>query len=179
MLGIRGAHLKYQSKFTRLDGLAFYGQILDIPDTSRVSNFLSARRFLRVSTGSIIRAADVIYALGTRYILGNHGTGILVTPLYKHFKMFQVDLELPWSRNTDVVDAVTGITKSGARSALGTAFISLDTKNDIEDSLQIQTERKVFITDKDVKVEDYLGTYIVTKVDKLLGISICEVKETY
>lgn len=178
MLGIRGVHERYRSKFTRLDGLAFYGQILDIPDTSRVTNFLSAKRYLRTGPLSPIKPSDVVIIDKVKYIVGEHGTGFLVTPLYKHFKMLKVDAELAWTRNTDVVDAVTGVVKSGTRSSLGTAYISMDTKNDIEDALHIQTERHIFITDKNVQVEDYLGPYIVTKVDKLIGLSVCEVKDT-
>lgn len=178
MKGIRGVHERYRSKLSRIDGLAFYGQILDIPDTSRVTNFLSAKRYLRTGPLSVIKPADVVIADKTKYIVGEHGTGFLITPLYKHFKMLKVDLELPWTRNTDVVDPVTGVIKSGTRTSLGTAYVSLDTKNDIEDALHIQTERHIFVTDKNVQVEDYLGNFIVTKVDKLIGLSVCEVKDT-
>lgn len=178
MKGIRGVHERYRSRFKILGGSDFYGQILDIPDTSRVTNFLSPKRYLRTGPFSPVKPGDVVVLFGVMYIVGEHGTGFLIAPLYKQFKMLQVDIELPWERNTDVVDTVTGVVKSGARTSLGTAYISLDTKNDIEDALNIQTERRLFVTDKDVAVEDYLGDFIVTKVDKLIGLSVCEVKDT-
>jgi hypothetical protein len=170
--------LRFRSKFKILNGQSFFGQILDLPDTSRVSNFLSARRYLRVHVKSPITAGKVIIADGQRFLVADHGTGFFVKPIYKHFKLFYVDEQREWFTKTDQVDSVTGAKKKSAETSNGIINVSVQPKTDIEDSISIQTTRHTIVTNAAVKVDDKIGPdWVVTKVDPQLGLYVAEVKE--
>jgi hypothetical protein len=192
---------RFQAKYFLINGNHFYGQVLEIPDTSRVSNFLSARRFLRVKPDSIVKPGDVAIINGQKFIIGEHGTGFYVDPIYKHFKMFEVDMELNWYAKEITVHPVTGVKQFNRTLFNGKVYISSQTKSDIEDALQIQSEQKIFVCNKPVAVDDILGefidgdlafddfdlndfdtgkfvnSYVVTKSDKVLGIHLIEAKK--
>lgn len=168
---------KFHMKFNFLDGRFFYGQILDIPDTSRVSNFLSTRRYLRTAPDTLVRPRDVIIVDNIKYVVAEHGTGFYKQPIYKHFKLFEVDEILTWYQSSVTTDTVTGLEKMARTTNAGAVYVSTQPKGDIEDALHIQQVRKLCICDKDVKVDDKIGDYIVTKADKVLGVNLLELKK--
>ena len=175
---LRNVGLRFRSKFKVVDGPHFFGQILDLPDTSRVSNFLSARRYLRVHNNSPITAGKVVEAQGDKFLVGDHGTGFYVKPIYTHFKMFLVDQEREWFTKAEQVNAVTGAKEKATAVSNGEIYISVQPKTDIEDSISIQSPRHTIVTNVALKVDDRLGEdWIVTKVDPQLGLYVAEVKE--
>lgn len=192
---------KFRSKYFLTNGNSFYGQVLEIPDTSRVSNFLSARRYLRTEPNTIVKPRDVVIIDGLKYIVADHGTGFFVTPIYKHFKLFLVDLELKWYTKQIVIHPVTGVKTFDRTLSNGIAYISSQPRSSIEDGLKIQTPQKLFLTNQPVAVDDilgdfidgdlnssdfdpqdfsidgkFVGSYVVTKSDQVLGITDLEVK---
>ena len=106
---------KFKMKFKKVGGGEFFGQILDIPDTSRVSNFLSARRYLRTRPNTSVVPADVMIANGKKYIVAEHGDGFFKEVIYKHFKLFEVDHEFTWARKAQVENPVTEIGRASCR----------------------------------------------------------------
>ena len=171
--------LRFRGKYKLLNGKDFFGQILDIPDTSRVSNFFSARRYLRVNRNSEIKPTDVVIVDKQKYIVGDHGTGFFKDSIYKHFKLFYVDLELNIYRRTETVNPVTGVKQKSSKStSIGKAYLSVQPKGSLNDSINIPTPQHVVISDKQLFIDDLLGDHwIVTDVDYQLGIYVAEVKE--
>ena len=171
---------RFRSTFRILNGPKFYGQILDIPDTSRVSNFLSARRYLRTKINSIVKVADVIITPMNKYIVADHGEGFYVDPIYKHHKLFQVDRELNWTRLVRSKNPNTGLITVTDTVELGTAFLSVQPTTSEKDQILIDAPKSIIITQADLHLEDRLGNdlYVVTKVDKVLGVTLAELRET-
>lgn len=170
--------LRFQSTFKLVDGSSFKGQILEPPDTSRVSNFLSARRYLRVMPESRIKPTDVMIATGMKFIIAEHGYGYYVDPIYRHMKIFQVDEEYPLLKMKEVVDPVTGVKSKVPDGPPVTIYLSTQPKPDIDDRIKIPTEQIQAVCNYPVMVGDVVGPYKVIKVDKELGVYVCEMKRT-
>lgn len=168
---------KFKMKFRKVNGTEFYGQFLEIPDTSRVSNFLSPRRYLRTGPLTNVKPCDVIIANKVKYIVGEHGDGFYKEVIYKHFKLFQVDSEFTWTRKTSVTDPITGIVKTGLDPQPTTVYISMQPKSDIEDSVNIPQQTYTAISNLAVSRGETIDRFLVTKVDKVLGVYLLEMKE--
>lgn len=168
---------KFKMRFKRIAGTDFYGQLLDIPDTSRVSNFLSTRRYLRVQPNSNVKPCDVMIANKVKFIVAEHGDGFFKEPIYRHFKLFQVDREYAWKQKTFVEDSVTGIKKTVMNPQSTTVYLSFQPKNDMEDSINIPQQTYVAISNLYVDRGEQIDDYIVTKVDEVLGVFLLELKE--
>lgn len=167
---------RFRAVYKKLDGTSFYGQMLSIPDTSRVTNFLTARRYLRTQPNTNLNIADVVVINGEKYITAEHGTGHYVIPIYKHFKLFEVTEEAQWYKAELLEDPVTGIKQIVREKKSGIVYLSTQPKTDIEDAIQIQSKRKSCICNAPVKVDDKIGEYIVTKADPVLGVTLLELK---
>lgn len=163
---------------SKLDGSTFKGQFLDIPDTSRVSNFLSPRRYLRTAIGTNVKFTDVIASQGFQYIVAEHGVGYYKEPIYMHFKLFQVSSAEDWYVfDNTTKNAVTGISEPTRTLQTEKVYVSLQPKGLIDDMIHIQQQTYSAVVDKPVSRDDIIGNLIVTKVDAVLGVYYVEMKE--
>lgn len=168
---------KFRMKFKKVTGAEFYGQFLDIPDTARVSNFLSARRYLRTAPETSVIPTDVIIAGKEKFIVGEHGTGYYLEPIYKHFKLFQVDLESTIKRKAEVKNPVTGLKEVVRVAVPGTLYLSTQPKSMTVDEINIPQDNLVAVCDKEVLKGDAINGMLVVKVDRVLGLYLIELKE--
>lgn len=168
---------RFFSNLKTTSGKSFQGQLGTIPDTSRVSNFLSTRRYLRVKPDTIVRTNDVVLANGVKFIVAEHGDSFHVDVLNKYFKLFQVDQELNWQRRETYKDPVTGIMKTDLVNETTKVYLSTQPRSPIEDRMHIPTPQIVAICNADVQLDDLIGGYIVTKVDHVLGTHLVELKQ--
>lgn len=168
---------RFKMKFKTVTGLEFYGQILDIPDTSRVTNFFSARRYLRVSPKCPVAVTDVVIVNGINYLVGFHGDGFHHEPIYRHYKLFEVDLQVAWQKTAKVKNPVTGVYETGRATQATTVYLSMQPKSQIEDSIHIPQQTYLALSNVQVERDDVLGKYVVTKVDEQLGLYVLELKE--
>lgn len=179
MSRISNVHERFKSLMYTVKGRPFFGQILNIPDTSRVSNFLSSRRYLRVSPEQNINWGDVIIALGRKFIVADHGEGYSPQGIvYKHFKLFAVSDEVTFKRVISTKNSVTGIMSKTLVEDDSISYLSIQPKNSSEDSVtKIPNQNHIILCNVEVKKDDEFDDKIVIKVDKALGIYILEVKE--
>ena len=168
--------LKFRSLFYKFDGTPFYGQILEIPDTSRVSNFLSTRRYLRTQIETNVRLRDIVIFNGTKAVVAEHGDGFYKIPIYRHFKLFEINEEGNWFQKRKKIDPVTGVESPERDDLKGLVFLSVQPKTDIEDKIKIQQNTKMAICNADVKVDDRIDDWVVTKADTVLGVTLLEMK---
>lgn len=168
----------FKSRFSMVDGPDFYGQILDLPDTSRVSNFLSVRRYLRTSVNTNVQARNVIIAGSVKYIVACHGDGYYKESIYKHFKLFEVDEIWDWYPVKEHVDPVTKVRNQTRDDYEGLVHLSTQPMRFSDDpAINIPLETKIAVVDKAVNVDDKIGNYIVTKTDVVLGVNLIELKK--
>jgi len=172
-----GVGKRFRSQFKLIDGREFFGQMLDIPDTSRVSNFLSARRYLRTAPNTFLVPGNVMIAHDTTYIIAEHGEGFSVDPIYKHFKLFGVDQILTWYGSTVQENAVTGVKEVFTDQDNGVVYLSTQPKASMVDHLHIPQEQHVAICDRQVLVDDRVGDFVVVKSDMVLGVYVLELKK--
>ena len=170
---------RFRSTFKLVNGVTFLGQMLEIPDTSRVSNFLSARRYLRTQVKTIVKPRDVMIANGVKYIIAEHGDGFYVEPIYKHFKLFEVDSIANWYITEEVVDPVSKLKSYRKQDVpVGKIYLSTQPHALIKDSISIPQDSVIAITNATVAVDDIVGDYKVVKSDVVLGVTLIEMRET-
>ncbi len=174
---LASSHERFKTVFKKIDGSKFYGQILDIPDTSRVSNFLSTRRYLRTSIKSSIAPRDVIIVGDRKYIVAEHGVGFFTEEIYKHFKLFEVDKEAVWKTNTNVEDPVTGIISPSRNPSSITAYLSTQPKTDMQGELKIAIQSFTCVSNVELQKDQIVDGKIVTQVDNVLGVTLVEIRE--
>lgn len=168
---------RFKMRFTRIDGFQFFGQMLDIPDTARVSNFFSARRYLRVATECEIKPSDVVIINKVKYIIGEHGDGFYHEPIYRFFKLFAVDLQANYYASIQAKNAITGVWERHFDTVPTTIYLSTQPESQVEDSIGIPQQRLLALCNHPAVKDDKIGNYIVTKVDFQLGIYVVELKE--
>lgn len=166
----------FRSLFSTVDGREFYGQILSLPDTSRVSNFHSARRYLRVEPGSFIGPGEVVVVDGVQFIVANHGTGFFQTPIYKHFKLFEVDAVSPWYARVEQRNPITDVVSYSYADVPVMVYLSTQPKPQIEDQIKIPVDQIMAVCNRNISLSDKIGEYKVTKVDSELGVPILLMK---
>lgn len=177
-MGLLGVGRIFQSKYKTLTGKVVSGQFLSIPDTSRVTNFLSARRYFRTQPDTKLQPGDILLSEGDKFIVAEHGTGYYKQPIYKHFKMFQVDEIKPWSRKVTTTNAITGLKDKTSDQALGDVYISIQPDRYIEDGTKLALDSHIAVCNKaDVQVNDIIGGYLVYKVDIMLGVSVLSLRQ--
>lgn len=171
----------HETQMQTVAGVSFYGRILDIPDTSRVSTFISVRRYLKTSTTCSIQPRDVIVAGEEQYIVGDHGTGFpsgFTKGIYKHYKIYQVDIQCQWEKTSKVQDPVTGVWRTVRTLQTELAYLSFEIIPNQEDTAigtPVQAVRAV--TNVPAQRDDILNGMVVTKVDESMGLSILEMRE--
>lgn len=177
-MGLNRTGLKFRGRLKIEDGQTFLGQILDPPDTSRVSNFLSARRYLRTSLKTPVSPRDVVISASAKYIVAEHADGFFKEEIYKHFKLFKVDSKQQWYTRTKVTHPVTGQVEETFKYE-GEVSVAVEPKSNMEDRTNIPIAQHELIINKQVCIGDRLGQdWLVTKVSNQLGIVIVRVKES-
>lgn len=176
MSRLKNVGRRFQMTFQKDDGTPFYGHVLDIPDTARVTNFLDARRYLRVMPESPIVPTDVVVVAGDKYIVGNHGTGFYFEPIYKYFFLFQADMNVAWKKQRQTDDPITGQKKTDFIDG-GLVWLSLQPKATVIDQINIAQQTFLALCNKAVSRGDFVDGMIVTKVDSVLGLYLLELKE--
>ncbi len=164
---------RFERRLRILDGPHFYGQFLDIPDTTRVSNFNSARRILRTRPTGPVQPGQIVVARDrTEWLVGEHG---LSENDHHYFKLFEIDERLPWARQFKLEDPLTGLAQTEGQEQLGTIRGTYERRVDAIDALGVPEPANVFITNAAVRLHDLVGGRKVERVDRMLGLYIAEV----
>ncbi len=170
-------HMHFRSRLRKIDGQEFFGQILNPPDTSRVSNFLSARRYLRVSPKSGIAPRDVVLVAGKPFIVAEHASGFYVTEIYRHFKLFEADWVAEVFPARRVMNPVSGVLELTRIGSDGEIYMSTQPALPINDQINIPVNQVIVATNYDLKIDDMVGpSHLVTKVDTLLGVTVATLR---
>lgn len=176
---LRNVGGRFMATYYTVQGLPFKGQVGAIPDTSRVSNFLSARRYLRVKPDCFVAPGAVVSVAGKLYICAEHGDSFYVDVINKYFKLIEVDEVLNWDTRVEVTDPVSGVKTMEFESTSPGPLVYLSTQptSSIKDQMHIPVTQKVAICNRAVQVDDRIGGYKVTKVDQVLGVYLLELKD--
>lgn len=172
MMGLENAGRRFESRIQIENGQAFYGQFLEIPDTTRVSNFNSARRLLRTSRNSTVQIGQIIVdAYGIFWMVGEHGQS---ENRHHYFKLFQADLQLSWERETTEESLLTGLKGGIARVLVGQIRGTYERRTDETGSAFPDEPANLFITNADLKRNDLVDNRKVIRIDHQLGLTIAE-----
>lgn len=171
-----GAAYNLFTELQIINSSKFKGQVLDIADTTRVTNFHTARRLLRVLPNSIVQVNDVVKTPGGQiFLCASHGDGYMGNVVFTQFKLFELTQMGVWSRPTTLIDPVTGLDTDATPIPMGIIHYELEPAGTLSDMLNVTTEQYSVITNADLKIGDRLDRFIVTDVSKQIGVTVAKV----
>lgn len=171
---------RFQSTFQLLNGRQFLG-IIDTPADRQMPSyqFTYPRRILRTGMASMAKVGDIMRAPnGAYYLLSDNDEGMVYdTRLYKTFRLFTLDQELPWSRPRKGTDPLTGVEVEQTAEDLGTIRCALEAlKEDVDRVMHIYADRFHIITNVDLQMNDVVGGRVVKRLNPNLGVMFAEVQ---
>lgn len=153
--------------FRRLDGAKFNGHLTSSSLSS--SKDKAPYRIMLVRRPTFVLAGDTVFSKGGEVvILMDHPDDHSWAASYK--AVYALDV-LNWSRQTTTIDPVSGVPKDTGYSAMGSLYVNFDSP-ELMNFEGFQDTKYRFITGQDVRVDDKVGTYIVKRVVKSLGVKI-------
>lgn len=160
-------------RVTTTNGKVARGQILDIPDTTRVSNMNNVRRLFRVAPKTPLDVRDIIILPDqTKFILGEHGKAWNHGLLYRHFMAFEITGQFQWRSESVMIDPVTGLEVPAASTPVN-IWASQQTLRDATDSkIGVAVDVDSLITDVLVQPGDHIDNRVVTDVSTQLGLTV-------
>jgi len=176
-MSLRKTVSRHMVRVTTTTGKVGMGQILDIPDTTRVTNMNPIRRLFRVAHNSPIEIRDIIILPdGSKFIVAKHGTGWGSNVLYKHYMIFEINEQMTWKRTTLDVDPVSGLDIPGA-STESLIWVITRPLLDVTDSrIGVAVDVDHIITDAAIKPGDRVNNRAVTDVTEELGLIVAKIE---
>lgn len=155
------------SVMRRVDGARFNGHLTS--STTVSTRERAPYRILLVRKPNFIKAGDTILTRGSEVvILMEHPDDYDWASSYK--AVYALD-QLPWSRETFIIDPVSKVQKSSGSVSLGTLYVNFDTAEEIKFEGFTDTKYR-FITGQDVQVGDKVGEYFVKRIATALGVKV-------
>jgi hypothetical protein len=171
-----GRHI--QQKMRTVDGVAFYGylwtsQTRNLPDTS----FVQPRRFVRVDDACALKTGDtIVTASDIKYLTADNVNeefrGEVVS---RSHRLFLVDKQRTWTRDTSTIDPVTGMKRKTGDTTMGLIWSALEPVGMESDQIKISQHKYRLLVAEDVQVNDRIDGLVVRSVTEQLGLRICEV----
>lgn len=166
-------------------GSAFYGQFTDIPLTTRVSNFNSARRLLRTLPESALSIGDTfVDPEGTVFLVARHGDQFINGKhLYTHHKLFEMTDKVKIGRaEAPVRDPVSKQLLDVDPVWDTNVWIAFEVRSSAKDVVGVSFNRQELITGYYLKEGDLINfgasnpEAVVERVDKQLGVYIGQIQ---
>ncbi len=175
---------EHMAKLKTVAGATFYGQFLDIPDTTRVSNFNSARRLLRVKPNSLLKKGDNFYDHnGQIFLAAEHGDQFLRGKhLYTHFKLFEMPaMAAVGKKGAKVRHPVTTLEVEGPTVWQQGIHLAFELRSTGSDAIGVPINRQQIITGYPVEEGDLVHLFgfdeqaTVKRVDQQLGVYVAQI----
>ena len=177
MPNLRDTGERFFSTFQIDGGQRIRASIWAVPDTTRVTNFNSARRVLRCKPGTPMQAGQVIHSpTGQTWIVANYGDSYQGGVVFRAFKLYEADRKGPLEREGRVKDPVTGLERPGVTDEIAEIYYTLEPAGSEEDKVQIPEAEYELITNVPLQLSDRVDGYKVLRVDMQLGIYIAHVR---
>lgn len=167
-----------------VEGSSFYGQFTDIPDTTRVSNFNSARRLFRVKPKSLLKKGDNFYdPLGQVFLVAEHGDQFLKgRHLYTHFKLFEMpETAAIGKKGVKTQHPVSKLEIEGPVTWEQGIYLAFELRSTGSDTIGVPINRQQVITGYPLEEGDLIHLFgsniqgTVKRVDKQLGVYIGQI----
>lgn len=171
---------RFETEFRHDDGRRFLG-VIDVPTNREPpgNQFTSPRRLLKARPEALVQIGDVIITpAGVRFLVAANGDGLDGdTPIYRSYRLFQMDRQVDWSRISLIIDPVTRQERESGSISLGTLWCCFEPLREDNDRVfRVREDRQRMITGADLKLNDQVGPYVVKRVDHLLGVTVAEVQ---
>lgn len=166
-------------------GSSFYGQLTDIPVTTRVSNFNSPRRLFRVPPDSILKVGDTFEdPNGRTFLVADHGDQFLQGKhLYTHYKLFgMTHMAAVGTQGAETRDPVSKQLIEGSPVWTQGIWLAFEIRSSGSDTLGVTLKKQQVITGYPITEGDLIQIFgedrvaVVERVDLQLGVYIGQIE---
>jgi len=176
---------RFRERLTTLTGEHVYGQLMPMPENAGrgATTYFTPRRLLLCHPDSGVQVGQVLTNSAGRKMLTAWG-GADSNPggeFQTVFKLFDLDIQLSWSRTTTVIDPVTNLNRSSQLVQLGTIWSTLELVSQDLNSLtalsryRVLTGQQLLLNDRVTLMDGSGRHYTVRRSETALGIFISEV----
>lgn len=161
------------------DGTLIRGTFMPASDREGSAlNYSAPRTVLRTRPEAEVRPGTVVISRenGPMYIVADH---FAAEPDYRSWRVFLVEGVYEWKRPApEVTDGLTGLKRAASDPFidLGTVYVSVeyDRRMFTDPGLRMKTERITLVTNKAIRVGDFINGERITRVTRDLGLYIAE-----
>lgn len=166
-------------------GSAFYGQLTDIPVTTRVSNFNSPRRLFRVPPKSILKVGETFRdPNGNVFLVAEHGDQFLNGEhLYTHYKLFEMThLAAVGKKGEKTRHPVSKLEIEGEPVWTQGIWLAFEIRSSSNDLMGVTIKKQQIITGHPIREGDLINILgedrqaVVDRVDQQLGVYIGQIQ---
>jgi len=145
-------------------------QLID-PRTNRSSGFSEPFRGLKVSSKSNVSVGTVLVGSDQRkYLLMDNGVSDIGSIQFTTFKCLELQEQAVRQTPTETINDTTLRSVKGYVNA-GTVYFSRESLAPIEDNLRVPNDHSVCVTNTPVNIGDLLGTTLIRRVERTLGVT--------
>lgn len=176
-MDIRRIDRRFQTRFKIDNGPSFYGVIIEIPDTTRMSSMSAPKRILQVQENAPVAARDTfVTPAGTRFLVAEYGEGYLSGMVsYRRWILYHIDQTMTWKRPGTTTDPLTGLKKgTGTLTDLGTIYAHVSPRAPVLDEMKIPEDRTTIVTGSALQLGDIVNGETVKRVDLVTGVYVAE-----
>jgi len=172
-------------KMKTVEGTSFYGQLTDIPVTTRVSNFNSPRRLFRVLPKSPLKVGEnFIDPSGRIFLVAEHGDQFLNgRHLYTHHKLFgMTDMAAVGTKGVKTTHPVSRLEIEGPPVWTEGIYLAFEMRSTGSDVIGVPINKQQIITGHPIEEGDLIHLFgydnqaVVKRVDKQLGVYIGQIE---
>jgi hypothetical protein len=181
MVSLKTAGLRFNSTMWRSDDMPFEGTIEpDLEGKLIGYDFSFPRRLLRVSADCPVKTLDVIRdVMGRWYLLADHdGSFAYDVVEYRSHMLIPLNKNVPWQRETTVIDPLTKREKSAGKTDLGNIWILAERVNRemTDGTMRVKEESITAFTAAEVKLNDIVDSMVVKRVNIVRGVYLAELQ---
>lgn len=177
---LRKVGRRFYQSYKKEDGGYFRGLIGKPPLTGRYTNYSLGGLVLFTAPETNVQKGDIFFsAFGRPMMCLDNADEESVGRTQKCFCLKLLNSKFKWERQKTVINKLTGLPESVGIEDLGLAYGSLEADGQALSVINVPFNKYKFITNKDLEPNDVLdGKYVVVRVDKFLGVTIADVKNT-
>lgn len=155
--------------YKTLEGLRFHGIFTD-PEDRFDGDTTRASRILRVNTRAPVATGSIVRAHNQRYLTLIHSEA----EDQRRFLCYQVTHRVLWTRQTDTIDPVTKMKKTGVVTEQDPDFHLAVEPIRVHENLGLERPHYVIRCPEGVIPGDKLGDFTINTVRSVQGVAIVE-----
>jgi hypothetical protein len=169
---------RFYQTYRKEDGTQFRGLLGKPSLTARYTNYTLNGLILFTAPNANVDLGDVFFTNFNRAVMClDNGDEESLGRTQKCFSLKMMNARFSWKSPDVGIDKITGLPKQNGMIDKGMMYCSLEEDGQAVSTTGLYFPKYKVITNKQLKLNDVLDDkYVVTKVDKFLGVTVADVK---